>query len=138
MDDRGRLSIPSCLRDELGEEFHVTLAATRSVTQSKHKHLVAYSKANWGLMNEKYKAMTKTKKMQMRPIFSHASKCDLDSQGRILISQDLREWAGFRKNITVVGDGECVEFWDSEEWAVVDALETTVDNILDIYAENDF
>ena len=73
----------------------------------------------------------------MRPLFSHAAKCELDSQGRILLPQALRDFAGLKKNVTVVGSGECTEFWDSEEWAKVDIVETTPENIADVYMELD-
>ena len=74
----------------------------------------------------------------MRPLFSHAAECELDSQGRILLPQSLRDWAGLTKSVTVVGGGECAEFWDADEWAIVDSQEATVDNILEIYTNIDF
>lgn len=130
LDAKGRLFIPARLREELGEVFYVTL--------SMEKCLSAYSSASWDTFMEKIKAMPRAKQIKMRPLFSHAAKCELDAQGRILLPQALRDFAGLVKNVTVVGAGECAEFWDSESWASVDSIETTPENIAEVFTELDF
>jgi len=130
IDAKGRLFIPARLREELGDVFYVTL--------SMEKCLSAYSNVSWEKFMEKIKAMPKAKQIKMRPLFSHASKCELDGQGRILLSQSLRDFADLKKSVAVVGAGECTEFWDSEAWAARDAVETTPENIADVYMELDF
>ena len=130
IDAKGRLFIPARMREELGDVFYVTL--------SMEKCLTAYSTDSWDRFMEKIKEMPKAKQIKMRPLFSHAAKCELDGQGRILLSQTLRDFAGLRKSVTVVGAGECAEFWDSEAWATVDQDETTPEYIADVYRELDF
>lgn len=130
IDAKGRLSIPARLRDDLGESFYVTL--------SMEKCLTAYSAESWDKFMEKIKAMPKVKQTKMRPLFAHAAKCELDGQGRILLPQALRDFAGLKKSVTVVGAGECAEFWDSEAWEAIDAIETTPENIAEVYMELDF
>ena len=129
IDAKGRLFIPARLREELGDVFFVTL--------SMEKCLSAYSSESWERFMEKIKAMPKAKQIKMRPLFSHATKCELDGQGRILLVQALREFAGLGTNVTVIGAGECVEIWDSEAWAAVDAVETTPENIAEVFMELD-
>jgi MraZ protein len=130
LDAKGRLSIPSKLREELGDVFYVTL--------SMEKCLSAYPTESWDKFMDKIKAMPKVKQIKMRPLFAHASKCEVDAQGRILLPQVLRDFAGLTKDVTVVGNGECAEFWDSETWAKIDVLETTPENIAEVYMELDF
>ena len=130
LDAKGRLFIPAKLREELGDVFYVTL--------SMEKCLSAYSAESWDKFMEKIKAMPKIKQTKMRPLFAHAAKCELDSQGRILLPLTLREFAGLVKNVAVVGSGECAEFWDAETWAQVDVAETTPENIAEVYMELDF
>jgi MraZ protein len=130
LDAKGRLFIPARLREELGEIFYVTL--------SMEKCLTAYSSESWNKFMEKIKAMPKVKQIKMRPLFAHAAKCELDGQGRILLPQSLRDFAGLTKNVTVVGSGECAEFWDSDAWNNVDAAETTPENIAEVFTELDF
>ena len=130
VDAKGRLFIPARLREELGEVFYVTL--------SMQKCLSAYSAESWQAMTDKIREMPKSKQIKMRPLFSHAAKCELDSQGRILLPQALRDFAGLTKNVAVVGNGNCAEFWDADAWAEVDVAETTPENIADVYMELDF
>ncbi|MCL2125293.1 MAG: division/cell wall cluster transcriptional repressor MraZ [Oscillospiraceae bacterium] len=130
IDAKGRLFIPARLREELGEVFYVTL--------SMEKCLSLYSSESWERFSEKTKAMPKAKQIKMRPLFAHADKCELDGQGRILLSQIQRTFAGLSKNVTVVGVGECAEVWDSDTWVAVDEAETTPENIADVFMELDF
>lgn len=130
LDAKGRLFIPAKLREELGEVFYVTL--------SMEKCLTAYSSESWGKFMDKIKEMPKVKQIKMRPLFAHAAKCELDNQGRILLPQALRDFAGLTKEVAVVGSGECAEFWDAAAWAAVDTIETTPENIADVFMELEF
>lgn len=130
LDAKGRIFIPARLREELGDTFHITL--------SLEKCLSAYSQEDWEDMMSKIRSMSKIKQMKMRPIFAHAAKVELDAQGRILIPQALRDQVGLKKNVAVVGAGASVEFWDADTWAEVDSVETTPENIMEVFAELDF
>ena len=130
LDAKGRLFIPAKLRDELGEVFYVTL--------SMEKCLTAYSSEGWKALEEKIKAMPRSKQIQMRPLFAHAAKCEMDAQGRILLPAALRDFAGLKKNVTVVGDGDVAEFWDTDTWNEIDVIETTPENLAKVFTELDF
>ncbi len=127
LDAKGRLAIPAKLRDDLGSTFYVTL--------SMDKCLTAYSQESWDKLMTTIKAMPKAKQIKMRPLFSHAAKCDLDGQGRILLPQNLRDFVGLTKDVTVVGNGDTAEFWDTETWKKVDAEETDFSNLADLFME---
>ena len=105
LDAKGRLFIPAKLREELGDTFYVTV--------SPEKCLSAYSQENWKAISEKAAAMTNLQQRKVRPLFAYAARCDLDGQGRILLPQHLREFAGLTKSVTVVGSNNHAEFWDS-------------------------
>ena len=62
----------------------------------------------------------------------------VDKQGRILLPQNLRDFAGLDKNVTVVGCNNHAEFWDSDAWNAVNAIETTPENIAAVMEELDF
>ena len=130
LDAKGRLFIPAKLREELGDTFYVTL--------SMEKCLSAYSSESWDRFMQKIKEMPRAKQIKMRPLFSHAAKCELDGQGRILLPQALRDFADLTKNVAVVGAGECAEFWDEARWDEVDMGETTPENIAEVLTELDF
>lgn len=130
LDAKGRIFIPARLRDELGQAFYVTL--------SMEKCLSVYSAESWQTFVERVNAMPYVKQRKMRPLFAHACRCEPDSQGRVLIPQNLRDFAGLTKNVTVVGCNSHAELWDSENWAAVYAQETTPENIAAVMEELEF
>ena len=130
LDNKGRLFIPAKLRDELGEVFFITLSMDRC--------LCAYSAENWKIFSDKVSAMPFVKQRKMRPLFAHAARCELDSQGRALIPQNLREYAGLTKSVTVVCCNNHAELWDSDAWNAIFAAETTPENIAAVMEELEF
>lgn len=130
LDSKGRLSIPARLREDLGNVFFVTL--------SMDKCLSAYSSESWEALTEKVNEMPYVKQRKMRPLFAYAAKCEVDAQGRILIPQNLRDFAGLTKNVAVVGCNNHAEFWDSDSWSAINVIETTPENIAAVMEELEF
>lgn len=130
LDSKGRLFIPARLREELGDEFYVTL--------SMDKCLYAYSAENWKIFSDKVDAMPYVKQRAMRPLYAFAAKCELDAQGRILLPKGLRDRVGLTKNVTVLGANNHAEFWDSDVWASVRDTEASSENIAAVMQELDF
>ena len=130
LDSKGRIFIPARLREELGEVFYITL--------SMDKCLNVYSSESWQALSDRVSAMPYINQRKMRPLFAHAARCELDNQGRALIPQNLRDYAGFGKNVTVVGCNNHAELWDSEAWSSVFALETAPENIAAVMEELEF
>lgn len=130
LDAKGRLFIPARLRDELGEVFYVTVSMDRCLS--------AYSAGSWQAFSDKVDAMPYVKQRKMRPLYANAAKCELDAQGRILLPQKLRDYAGLTKNVTVVGSNNHAEFWDSAAYESVSGGETTPENIAAMMEEFDF
>ena len=130
LDAKGRLFIPAKLRDELGSVFYVTL--------SMDKCLCAYSAESWQEFSDKVNAMPYVKQRKMRPLFAYAAKCELDSQGRILLPQNLRDFAELTKDVAIAGCNTHAEFWDAERWAELGKIETTPDNIAAVMEELEF
>ena len=125
IDAKGRLAIPARLRDELGDSFYVTLSAEKCLT--------AYTNERWNDFMERIEALPISHQVEMRPLFSKAAKCEPDAQGRILLPQNLRDFANLNKNVTIVGAGvNYAQIWDSDEWAKIDEVETTPEHIKSI------
>jgi len=102
------------------------------------KCLSAYSSESWDVFTEKVNSMPYVKQRKMRPLFAYAAKCELDAQGRILIPQNLRDFAGLTKNVAVVGCNNHAEFWDSDDWSAVNVIETKPENIAAVMEELEF
>jgi len=130
LDSKGRLSIPARLREDLGDVFYLTL--------SMDKCLSVFSSESWQMFSDKVKAMPYVNQRKMRPLFAFAAKCELDAQGRILIPQNLRDFAELKKNVTVVGCNDHAELWDSDNWKALTEIETTPDNIAAVMMELQF
>ena len=130
LDAQGSLFIPARMRAELGDVFYLTI--------SPAKCLSAYSSQHWQELCDKVNAMPFVKQRKMRPLFAHATRCELGAQGRVLIPQNLRDFAGLTKAVTVVGNNNHAEFWDTDAWNAIYEEETTPENILSVMEELDF
>ncbi len=109
LDAKNRIFIPAKYREELGETF--------VITKSVDKCLTVYTMAEWEKLKEKLDALPGTKSRQIkRFIYANASDVQSDSQGRVLISSALREYAGIEKNAVIIGVGSYLEIWSEEEW----------------------
>lgn len=88
IDAKGRLFIPAKLREELGVTFYLAMGVDEC--------LAIYPQETWNRFTEKFASLPMSQSAAMRPLFANASKCELDSQGRIVIPQKLRKYAGRR------------------------------------------
>ena len=130
IDARGRLFIPSGLRGEIGESFHVIILNEDCIN--------AYSNESWKRFMDKVDSLPIRKQPKMRPIFANASKCELDSQGRFLLPQKLRDRVGIDKDVTVVGVGALLQIWDTEKFNNVNEQESTLESLNALLDELDF
>ncbi|MDX1522506.1 MAG: division/cell wall cluster transcriptional repressor MraZ [Anaerolineae bacterium] len=119
IDDKGRLTIPAKFRDEL--EGGVV------VTRGLDGCLWAYSRAEWENVAERIARMPSTNQAARnfaRFMFSSAFDSVPDRQGRVLVPQNLRDYAGITNETTVIGVMNRVEIWQPEKWsAVVNTVE---------------
>lgn len=101
--------MPAKFREELGQNF--------IVTKGLDGCLFVYSSADWDVLEQKICALPLSKSRDLqRFFFSSAAECEPDSQGRILLPANLREYAGIAKDVSVIGVSGRVEIWDSAKW----------------------
>ncbi|MDR0986670.1 MAG: division/cell wall cluster transcriptional repressor MraZ [Ruminococcus sp.] len=127
IDTKGRMAFPQKLRDKLGSAFIVTIGKNC---------LNVYSPDEWDLYCEQLRTLTGAKTAAAKLIVNRAIDVETDSQGRVLITKDLREYAGLTKDVTVVGVINHAEIWDSERYnEFTDSVsETELADVLDIFA----
>lgn len=130
VDPKGRLFVPSKLRDELGDAFYVTLGLDHCLS--------VYTEAGWQTILEKYEALPLAKARKMRVLFANAAKCEPDKQGRFLIPTDLRDYAGLRQDVTFIGQGGHAEIWDSEAYDLLETEQLTPETLAAAMEELDF
>ncbi|AOY77437.1 division/cell wall cluster transcriptional repressor MraZ [Clostridium formicaceticum] len=111
IDSKGRLSIPSKFREELGEHF--------IVTKGLDNCLFLYPLEEWKVMEDKLKKLPITNKDArafVRFFFAGATECELDNQGRIRIPNNLREHALLDKEAVIIGVATRIEIWSTGQW----------------------
>ena len=112
IDSKGRLIIPSKLRESLGEHF--------VITKGMDGCLFLYPDNEWKAFEEKLRALPLTNKNARtftRFFVAGATNCELDKQGRILVPQTLREFAGLDKDVVLTGNLNRIEVWSKEKWS---------------------
>lgn len=111
IDDKGRIIIPAKFRDALGPDFIVT----RGLDQC----LFVYPREEWSQLEQRMKAlpsMAANARAFTRLLFSGASECEWDKQGRVNVPNHLREYAGLEKDCVVIGVSTRVEIWNKAAW----------------------
>ena len=116
IDDKGRLTIPSKFREEL--EGGVV------VTRGLDGCLWAFSRSEGEILAEKISGLPTTNQAARnfaRLMFSNASDSIPDRQGRVLIPQSLRDYAGIDNETILIGVMNRVEIWNPAKWSEVAA-----------------
>jgi len=111
LDPKGRLFIPSRLREGLGDLF--------VLTKGLDNCLFAFPMPEWEVLEQKTKALSFTSRDARtfsRIFFSGAAECEVDKQGRILVPVNLREHAELEKEAVIIGASTRVEIWSSDTW----------------------
>lgn len=135
IDDKGRLSIPSRFREILSANHEARLFVT-----NLDGCLVAYPDKEWGRLQEKLTSAPNGKETRnfLRFFYAGVSECPFDKLGRILIPQSLRNYAGIKKNVVIVGMNKKLEIWAEEAWSeVVRQATSDRDKMEDIVADLD-
>ena len=114
LDAKGRLSIPSRIRETLNERYD-----SRLVVTTYDGCLIAYPFAEWQKLEEKVAGLPEFKKDTrafLRFFYSSATDCPIDKLGRILIPQPLRDYARLTRDVVIVGAFRHLEIWAKEVW----------------------
>lgn len=111
LDEKGRLIVPSRLREGLGDNFVITRGLDHC--------LFVYPSGEWQALAEKLRSLPLTKgdaRAFARFLFSGANECELDKQSRILVPPGLREYAKIVRDVVIIGVSNRVEIWATDEW----------------------
>lgn len=115
LDTKGRLAIPTRYRERLAARCDGQIV----VTVDKDYCLLVYPLPDWEELERKLvrlPSMNPIARRLQRIMVGYATEVELDGNGRILISKELREFAGLSKQAVLIGQGNKFELWDEERW----------------------
>ncbi len=119
LDAKGRLAIPAKHRDALAQCCASRVVVTIN-PNPEDQCLWLYPENEWREIARKLSRLPTMKRQNQliqRLVLGHASEVELDAQGRILLSTELREYANLGKRVALVGQVHKFEIWDEEVWA---------------------
>lgn len=111
MDPKGRISLPAKYRKVFEDGVFVTLGLDGC--------LWAFPRDEWERRSAEARepALSDAESRAYgRLFFGQAQEASLDTQGRLVVPRQLREKAGLRRDVTVVGVSERLEIWDREAY----------------------
>jgi len=111
-DDRGRITLPRKIRQELGNEEVI-------VSRGFDACIFGFDRDSWEREATKQleAPVTEEKARSIRRyMFAGAQKVEVDKLGRILLPALLKEYAGITGEVKVIGAGDHFEIWDKEKW----------------------
>lgn len=111
LDEKGRVSVPAKFRLRFKEGVVVTRGLDRC--------LFVYPRSEWEIMAEKLSRLPITRpdsRAFARLMLAGAWDAELDSQGRVIVPEYLRQYASIEKHVVVAGLYNRVEIWDEDGW----------------------
>lgn len=130
LDAKGRLFVPSKLREELGETFYIA--------QGLGRYLSVYPMAKWSQIEEHYKSLSLSEASKLRGFFANAAKCEPDKQGRFLIPAELRSYADLTDEVTFLGQVDHAEIWNAAAYTKEDQRFQEPENLAAVMEELHF
>ena len=121
LDERGRITLPRKIRQELEGERELILARGFDTC------IFGFDKSSWLREAGKHleTPVTDEKARNLRRyLFSGAQKADIDKLGRILLPAQLKEYASISRQVAIIGAGDHFEIWDTKRWEHYEATHT--------------
>ena len=116
IDGKGRIIIPAKFRQALQQQDSSSLFLTRGLDGC----LFLFTEPEWRLAESRFKQVPFTKgegRKFNRMFFSGAAEVTVDRLGRLLVPKSLKDFAGIKQDVVIVGVSNRIEIWAKEKWA---------------------
>lgn len=116
LDAKGRMAMPARYREQLINQCSGQLVVT---IDTNHRCLLLYPLAEWEQIERQIESLSSFDPMSQRVkhlLIGHANDLELDSNGRILLPQELRQYAQLEKHVSLIGQGKKLEIWSQDSW----------------------
>lgn len=115
LDKKGRLILPAKYRDSAKSNYIEKFYITRGLDNC----LFMFPEDEWKAQEAKFKSVSFTKSQSRkfnRLYFSGAQEVIFDKQGRILVPKYLKDFAGIKRDVMIIGVSNRIEIWDLVKW----------------------
>src|SRR3989337_398180 len=115
LDGKGRMAIPTRYRKQLAR----VCSGQMVLTVDRDHCLLSYPQPEWEEIERKIMKLSSFNKQNrklQRLLVGHATECEMDGNGRILLAPPLREFAALNKDVMLIGQGNKFEIWDDGAW----------------------
>ena len=116
LDAKGRMAMPARYREQLMESCSGYLVVT---IDTNHRCLLLYPLSEWEQIERQIESLSSFDPMSQRVkhlLIGHANDLELDGSGRILLPQELRQYAQLEKHVCLIGQGKKLEIWSQDNW----------------------
>jgi len=116
LDAKGRMAMPARYREQLVNHCSGQLVVT---IDTNHRCLLLYPLSEWEHIERQIESLSSFDPMSQRVkhlLIGHANDLELDGSGRILLPQELRQYAQLEKHVCLIGQGKKLEIWSQEIW----------------------
>ena len=115
LDDKDRFILPAKFREKIKTLERKKFFITRGLDGC----LFLIPQEAWEKLENKLKSLSFTKQQSRtfnRLYFSGASEIDIDTQGRIILPEYLKEFAQIKKEVVIIGVTDRIEIWGKGRW----------------------
>jgi MraZ protein len=131
LDDKNRFSLPASFRENLGNKV--------IVTKGLDGCLFIFDLNQWSKKLEEAGSLEYTKKTNrdfVRLLTNDALEIEIDEHGRVLLGNYLKELAGLKREIVIVGTLDRVEIWDQTNYhAYMSKIEAEAEEIAELISQ---
>jgi MraZ protein len=114
LDDKGRLSLPAHLREDLPGSKVV-------LTRGIEKCIWVFPQESWMSLVQKIMDSTSIfhadDRLVQRRFIAPSMEAEIDKLGRVMIPQNLRVYAGLSRDCEILGNGRYIEIWNAESYS---------------------
>ena len=136
LDKKGRVIIPSKIREVSKDNYVEKFFVTRGLDTC----LFMFPEEEWRQQEAKFKNLSFTKRETRkfnRLFFAGAVELTADKQGRILLPTYLKQYAGIKREIMIIGVSSRIEIWSKDKWeefykATKDSFEDIAEKLIDL------
>lgn len=113
LDEKGRIILPSKFREMLGDKCHVTRGYDGCLTVYDDE---GWDKCLQRMIENLEHETDRSHRRVNRSLASGGVDVNIDKQGRMLIPASLRDYAGIDKDVSIIGQVDKIEIWNTEKW----------------------